>query len=51
MDLNRFHKKKYHLVGTIPQYNRKVVVPEVISISLTHKYMTAHFPSMGQALQ
>ena len=35
--------KKYHIIGTVPLYNRKLVETEAKSISLTNKYMTAHF--------
>jgi len=42
--------KKYHTAGRFPKSNRKIV-KEAKSIPLTHKYMTAHFPDLVQALQ
>ena len=41
---------KYHTVGTIPKSNIKVVERKK-SISLTHKFMTAHFLGLVQTLQ
>jgi hypothetical protein len=36
--------KKYHTVGTVAKSNSKID-------TLTHKYMVAHFPDLGQELQ
>ena len=41
-------KKTYHTVVT-PKSNIKI--EEAKSIHLTHKYMTAHFPTLTQALR
>jgi len=44
--------RKYHTVGTVPKSNRKIVERGKIKIDTpTHKYMTAHFPVLVQALQ
>jgi hypothetical protein len=40
--------KKYQIVGIIPKSNRKIVERGKID---THKYMTACFPGLVQALQ
>jgi hypothetical protein len=44
---------EYHTMGTIPKSNRKVVEREakIVTPGFTHKYMTAHFPGLVQALQ
>jgi len=44
-------EKKYHTVGTVPKFYRKIVETDVKSISLTHKYMTGQFPGLTQTLQ
>ena len=41
--------KKYHSVGTVQKSDRKID-ENANSISLTYKYMTAHFPGLEQAL-
>ena len=46
---NKMKSKKYHFVGTVQKSNRKID-ENANSISLTYKYMTAHFPGLEQAL-
>ena len=46
----KLKNKKYHTVGTIPKSNGKSHL-EAISIPLTHKYTTAQFTGLVQALQ
>jgi hypothetical protein len=43
--------KKYCTVGTIPTSTIKAVERGNIDTPHTHKYMTAHFPGLIQALQ
>jgi hypothetical protein len=38
--------KILHIFGTFSKSNRKIVETETKSISLTHKYMIAHFPGL-----
>jgi hypothetical protein len=39
---NKMKNKTYHSIGTVLKSSSKTVEREEISISLTHKYMTAH---------
>ena len=43
-------KKNIHTVGTIPKSNIKIAERNKID-TIAHKYMTAHFPGLIQALQ
>ena len=43
--------KQHHTVGTVTKSNRKIVERGKKLISLTHQYMTGHFPGLVQALQ
>jgi len=43
--------KKYYTVGTVPKSNQIILQIEDKLIHLTHKYMTAHFPDLVEALQ
>ena len=41
------HTHTHTNVGTVPKSNRKIV-ETCKSLSLAHKYMTAHFPGLRQ---
>ena len=43
---NKINSKKYYKVETVVKSNRKKSQND----TLTHKYMTAHFPGLVQAL-
>ena len=47
---NQMKNKKYHTVGIVPKSNIKIVERDKID-TLTHKYMTAHFPCLVKVLQ
>ena len=42
---NKMENKKYHPVRTFPTFNCKII-ERVNTDTLTHKYMTAHFPGL-----
>jgi len=48
---NKRKNKRYYTIGKVPKPNRKIIDKDEISIPLTHKYMTADFPGLVQALQ
>jgi len=47
--LNKMKNKKYHTVGPVLKSKVKIVERGKID-TLTHQYMTAHFPGLVQAL-
>ena len=48
---NKMKKKKYHPYGTVPKSNWKITESDAKLIPLIHRYMTADFTGLVQALQ
>ena len=45
-------KRKYFTIGTITKSNKKYKIAERYKIdTLTHKYMSAHYPGLVQGLR